>query len=357
MIKSYISGIGNSLPKYRITQSRIAQISEELFSDPSKHKNLIRKFHEKSGISNRYSVLSDNGTESTSFQSFYQVDVQTMTSTRMKIYASESVALAEKSSQEALGVAGVSPDEIDWLITVSCTGFEAPGLDVKMIQTLNLRPQVKRTHVGFMGCHGLFNGLQVAAAAIRSGGARNVLVVSVELCSLHFNPNGTADQLIANALFADGSSAVVLSSQPKTKYDYEYRSSASLLIPDTVDYMTWNIGDYGFEMTLSPKVPHVIQMELSQWIENWMNQEGIEAGEKHWAIHPGGPKILNSVQEALSLADETIRISTEVLRDHGNMSSATVGFILKKIMEQNKRAPIIGMGFGPGLIAEGFLLI
>jgi predicted naringenin-chalcone synthase len=269
----------------------------------------------------------------------------------------------------------VAAGEITHLLTVTCTGFFAPGLDVELITRLGLRPDVQRTHVGFMGCHAAFNGLAAARNIVRAspgeGGAR-VLLVCVELCTLHFAYGWDPEKLVANALFADGAAACVVASDGVAQERGEARvgreaggegrwrlqETASLLLGGSREAMTWKIGNFGFEMTLSATLPALIGQRVGAWCSGWLQAAGLEVGDvERWAIHPGGPRILSAVRDALSLSGEDLMASGEILREHGNMSSATVLFVLKRLLLQGQTGDrCVAIGFGPGLMAEGMLL-
>jgi predicted naringenin-chalcone synthase len=328
------------------------------------------------------------------------------TAERMAIYAEEAGPLAVRASAGALREADFAPDSVTHLVTASCTGFFAPGVDFALITELGLRPTVARTHVGFMGCHGALNGLRVAGAFAAADPAARVLVCAVELCSLHYYYGSAADKLIANAIFADGAAAVVgqasqasgarkppvsevgppgrggrvadstsdtkregvpLSSRhlPDTEQGaYAPRSpwalarSGSCLIPDSAEDMGWTVGDHGFEMTLSRRVPGLIASHLKPWLESWLAESGLSLADvRSWAIHPGGPKIVSAVEESLALSAGALAPSRAVFAEYGNMSSPTVLFILRKLRAENAPRPCVALGFGPGLVAEAALFV
>jgi predicted naringenin-chalcone synthase len=252
-----------------------------------------------------------------------------------------------------MSAADRDPGTITHLITVTCTGFQSPGIDYALIRGLGLSPNVERTQVGFMGCHGALNGLRVASAFASADSQAVVLLAAVELCSMHYYYGSRADRLIANAIFADGAGAVV-----GTGGDGPWRVDAtgSCLIPDSADDMAWVIGDHGFEMTLSRKVPGKIAVHLKPWLDGWLVRHGLSVeAVGSWAIHPGGPKILSAVEEGLNLSEGAMAASRGVFTDYGNMSSPTVLFILNRLRNANAPRPCVALGFGPGLVAEASL--
>ena len=235
---------------------------------------------------------------------------------------------------------------------MSCTGFAAPGFDIALINELGLPPTLHRTHVGFMGCHGALNGLRVANAFAAADPAARVLVCSVELCSLHYHYGWDPPKVVANALFADGSGALVGAAEGPAGA-WRLTASGSCLIPEAADAMTWTIGDHGFGMTLSKRIPELIGDRLRPWLDDWLAARGHSvAGIKSWAVHPGGPKILDAVAATLGLPADAVWASREVLAEYGNMSSATVLFILKRLRERRAPGPCVALGFGPGLNVE-----
>jgi len=253
------------------------------------------------------------------------------------------------------------------LVTCSCTGFASPGIDLELINSLGLRPDISRTHVGFMGCHAAFNALRVASALSASTRSNTVLVVATELCSLHLQYGDRRDHIVANAIFADGVGALVgsqgelLSAHQKTASDpQEGRQSrwrlshqASVILPDSSDAMGWTIGDHGFEMQLSASVPTIIAADLDKFVKCELAKINLSlASIGSWAVHPGGPRILTSVQESLGLSEEAMATSHAVLAEYGNMSSATVLFILERLMRNGKDLPCVALAFGPGLTCE-----
>jgi predicted naringenin-chalcone synthase len=275
----------------------------------------------------------------------------------MQRYAEESLPLAEAAAARSLELAAIRPEAITHLITVSCTGFFAPGLDIGLVKRLRLSPTVGRLHVGFMGCHGVLNAMRAARATVIADPASVVLLCAVELCSLHYQYGADSDTLVANALFADGAAAMVGRASTDREDGWRLISSGSYLLPDAEDGMTWKIGNHGFEMTLSSRVPELICGNLHPWLEGWLAKSGRRLEEiRSWAVHPGGPRILTSVAEALRLPETAMTTSAEILARCGNMSSPTILFVLRRLQEQGRRPPCVALGFGPGLVVEAALL-
>jgi predicted naringenin-chalcone synthase len=241
--------------------------------------------------------------------------------------------------------------DLTHLIVVSCTGFFAPGLDYEIIRRLGLRSNIKRFCLGFMGCHGGFNGLQLACALVEADSSARVLLCTTELCSLHFQYSVDPGQITANALFGDGAGAAIIGAGAEPAP--AVRSVGSYLIDSSNNEMSWVIGDQGFKMHLSARVPGVIRRVLRTWLEPWLAEQGLRLPDvAAWAIHPGGPRILSAVSQSLGLHEGALASSLVILREHGNMSSATIWFILERLRNAGIVGPCVMLGFGPGLIAE-----
>jgi len=213
-------------------------------------------------------------------------------------------------------------------------------------------------HVGFMGCHGAINGLRVAQAFADGQPAAHVLLCAVELCSLHYFYGWDPKKLVANSLFADGAAAVVgVSDSLRSAADWRVTATGSCLFSHTAYAMTWDIGDHGFEMSLSTRIPGLIAANLRPWVESWLAQQDLRIEQvATWAVHPGGPRILSAVEESLGLDRDALAVSREVLATFGNMSSPTLLFILERLRRRQAPRPCVALGFGPGLVVEAALL-
>jgi predicted naringenin-chalcone synthase len=276
----------------------------------------------------------------------------------------EVLSLALTSCRRALADAGIESDTITHLITVSCTGFVAPGFDVQLIEELPLRRETERTHIGFMGCHGAMNALRIARGLIESRPENVVLLCAAELCSLHFQYEWTADNVVANSLFSDGAAALIIRSAPADSsgdanggLGVRVIASGSFLVPNTADEMTWNIGDHGFKMRLAASVPDIVCEWLPGWMNSWLGRSGYALADiAGWIVHPGGPRILDAVESCLELPEGCLTTSRDILSECGNMSSPTVLFILERT-RRSLRGPCVMLGFGPGLTIEAALLV
>ena len=364
-----IHGLGTALPPHRLAQGDAATVAARVAlpeQDPSpSRRRLLETLHRRTGVATRHVVLEDlSGSNSSPEQSFFGSN-SPGTGERMRRYQQEAPPLALRAVRAALEQAQVSPERITHLVTVSCTGFHAPGVDLALMAALPLRPSVARTHVGFMGCHAALNGLRVAAAFTGADPTACVLVCAVELCSLHLQYGWEGERIVANALFADGAAALVATgegaltsvpSAPTLGLD-RLIASGSLLVPDSSEAMSWAIEDHGFVMGLSPQVPDLIAQHLRPWLEGWLAQHQLTLDAIGcWAVHPGGPRILSAVTETLGLDPALIEPSRSVLRECGNMSSPTLLFILERLRGSGAPGPCLAMAFGPGLCVEVVLL-
>jgi prepilin-type processing-associated H-X9-DG protein len=354
-----IAGIGTAVPSHRISQVDSAAISKGFAAIPDKRVRMFDELYRRTGVATRHSVVLDaSDGELADRQSFYGAS-SPPTSERMRVYRDKAEHLAIESSMQAIAETGLAPDRITHLVTVSCTGFHAPGFDIALAKRLPLRPSIARTHVGFMGCQGALNGLRIARAFTEADPSACVLLCSTELCSLHHHYGWDPEKIVANALFADGSAAAILTGRSLRSRERRLRlvASGSTLVEDSTDAMSWKIGDHGFEMTLSPKVPGLISAIVPPWLEHWLRQHGRSVDEiRSWAVHPGGPRILAAFGEAMGLPRSALASSYETLSSYGNMSSATILFTLKALRDRHADAPMVAIAFGPGLTVEAVLL-
>lgn len=360
-----IHGLGTAHPPESVSAGDGLALARVLAGPDVRTSTWLGPVYANSGNTRRYQVIGGavvrdvlDGTRHTgsSFLPTRENDgVGPTTAERTRVYAAEAGPLAVRSAERAMAEAGFAAAEVTHLVTVSCTGFAAPGVDFALIDGLGLKPTVQRTHVGFMGCHGALNGLRVANAFATADPAATVLLCAVELCSLHYYYGSAADKLVANAIFADGAAAVAGRCEAATVgRPLTLIASGACLIPDSAADMAWAVGDHGFEMTLSRRVPGLIARHLRPWLDAWLGDNGLSLADVgSWAVHPGGPKILSAVEESLGLPPAALAASRQVLADYGNMSSPTVLFVLDRLRQANAPRPCVALGFGPGLVAEG----
>lgn len=329
---------------------------------------LVRTCFDSAAIDTRFTAVTeltlDNHSEN---PSFFDPDsgqlLSPSTKVRNEIFAVEATKLFIEAAKAAVGKC---PDidllDITHVITVSCTGFFNPGPDYKVVRALGLNPAVQRYHLGFMGCYAAFPALRAARQFCQADPSAVVLVICAELCSLHVRTSNDPDTIMGSAIFADGAAAAVVTSREPEGPDPVIRLDhfETVLTPVGEEAMAWNIGDEGFEMVLGTYVPHIIEEHITGALEPLLARDPSLAGLPyrditHWAIHPGGRSILDKVESKLELTEEQLVPAREVLRNYGNMSSATVLFVLKHILEQTpaeREERICSMAFGPGLTVE-----
>lgn len=357
-------GLGTALPPTRIDQAEAVQVAQAVSGREPEKAHMLPLLYRFSGIQTRHLVLPPDvvrdvldGTRKSGseFLPTGADDPGPTTAVRMTHYRQLAPPLARDAAAIALEHSGRDVRDVTHLVTVSCTGFHAPGVDRYLIEELGLHREVERTHVGFMGCHGAINGLRVASAFAVADPSAVVLLCAVELCSLHYHYGWHPQKMVANALFADGAAAAVGAGVGD---GWRVAASGSCLFPDSADAMSWNIGDNGFTMTLSARVPELVRRNLRPWLERWLARHGLTVEQiASWAIHPGGPRVLASVEEALGLERTATTASREVLAEYGNMSSPTVLFILDRLQRREAPRPCVTIGFGPGLVAEAALFV
>jgi predicted naringenin-chalcone synthase len=359
-----LAGLGTAVPDHSLTQEEAVELHTAICGIDAERSRTLRAVYRRSGVRRRHSVVlgtSDGPLHER--QEFYEAvaddsDLGPTTARRMRAYEDHAPGLAIAATRAALHDADVEPLDVSHVVTVSCTGFIAPGLDVRIIQALGMRPTTQRTHVGFMGCHGALNGLRVAQSLVDAEPDALAIVCSVELCSLHFAYGWQPEMMVANALFADGAAAVVGRAAVTDDAPWRLGATATVRLPDSEDDMSWRIGDHGFRMTLSARVPDRIAGCLGDWLTDWLASQGLGVEDVgSWAVHPGGPRIVSAVEQALGLAKEVTAPSRSVLADFGNMSSATVLFILERLRAAKAPRPCVALALGPGLVAEAALIL
>lgn len=278
---------------------------------------------------------------------------------RNRIYTENARRMFVSVARAALDRAPVEAADVTHVVTVSCTGFFAPGPDVRVAKDLGLPAHVARTHLGFMGCNAAFPALRAAATACRADPQAVVLVVCLELCTLHLHVRNDPDTVMGNALFADGAAAAVVSARevPRAGPSMELVDFETALAPVGEDELAWSVGDEGFEMILGAYVPRIIDDHVVDALAPLLRRTGETAGRvPQWAVHPGGRSILDKVQSRLGLTQEQMAPSRSVLREAGNMSSATILFVLERILARGEPGAVAAMAFGPGLSIESALL-
>ncbi len=359
---SRILSIGTAVPAHRHTQQDILQFMQKAYALQETEKRKLAFLYNHSGIDARHSVLADYGPAGGKGD-FLPTDIHTSypdIEKRQAVYDQEALPLSLNAIRDCLKDCPADL-EISHLITVSCTGMSAPGLDLDIANALQLSPNLVRTSVNFMGCYAAIHALKMADWICRATPEAKVLVVSVELCTLHFQKEFTVDNATSSLLFADGAAAALISHRTenslpglKLTHFYSWVNAAGR------NDMTWALSSQGFRMTLSSYVPHLLSTDILPVVESALLQKGYRPEDvTHWCIHPGGKRILEAIGKQLQISPQQLGEAYSVLASHGNMSSATILFVLKKMFEdlrESKEGAIIfGAAFGPGLTMETFL--
>ena len=282
------------------------------------------------------------------------------TNSRMKVFYEKSVEISTKTAVKDIQKSGLSKSAITHIITTSCTGLCAPGLEIQLIQTLGLSEDIIKYGINFMGCYAAFHALRLADTIIKSAPKSNILIVCTELCSLHFRVDESDDNLLSTFLFSDGCASMVVSGSQQSVTPYlDVLDMYTTLISDGQKDMAWHVGNNGFEMILSKNIPIHLKANLNKVVTKVLEKHNLKKEDIHkYAIHPGGKNILKAFEEALGIKSEEISESYEVLETYGNMSSATILFVLEKMLYNQNENPdyIYSAAFGPGLTVESALL-
>jgi len=352
MTKAFINRIATAVPPHDVHEAFIGFATGMLPEGTT--RNLFLRMARQSAIEHRYSFVQPMSTEDGKWKDVehvYDPGNFPVTARRMKFFESFAPQLAH----DALDKLALSEEErgrITHVIVTSCTGLYAPGLDFEVVNHLGLNPSVERTMIGFMGCYAAINALKSAHHIVRSEPEARVLVLNLELCSLHFQETTELEQVLSFLVFSDGCAASLVTAEAT---GLAIDSFLALSIPDSSHLITWRIGELGFDMHLSGQVPGQIGKALRQ-LDSQMTRGKDPLAIDLWAVHPGGRSILDAVEKGLGLPAAALASSRSVLAKYGNMSSATVMFVLREILERAQSGQDgCAMSFGPGLTAETML--
>lgn len=344
MTTTHINAIATAVPPHEAHQAFLRWADVQITD--RRDKALFRRMATRSGIDKRWSVLApaDQG-DQISTGGFYGREAAPSTAERMRVYAETAPGLCVEAARKLRSLEGVTH-----LVLASCTGFIAPGIDQIVARALGLSDRVERTLVGFMGCYAAVVALRTAHHIVRSQPDARVLVLSVELCTLHLQPVSNLERILAMMLFGDGAAAAIVSARPE---GLAYGDPFSFALPDSAAMITWTIADTGFEMELAGAVPARIGDAATD--PALKAEIGDIAAVDCWAVHAGGRTVLDAVERGFGLDSAALMASRDVLHDYGNMSSATLLFVLARLLTRDR--PIangVAIAFGPGLVAEGF---
>ncbi len=352
---SYITAIETAVPENCFSQERLSTFYMNSTNDEISRRK-IKIVAAKTGIESRYSVVKDFEEDVKEIELFDQsLTGEPGLSERMQIYKKYATELSLKAVRKIENFDQRKRD-ITHLITVTCTGLFAPGLDIEMIRELDLNPGTQRSSINFMGCNAAIIALKSADAICRSLPDANVLIVCTELCTIHFQKRFNDDYLLSNLIFGDGSAAIIISSQPNEKFferKIQVNRFDSMILHNGYRDMAWQLSETGFIMNLTSYVPGLIKENILPMLDKIRL---LPSSIAHWAIHPGGKKIVDDFALALGLDKSLLSETYEVLKNYGNMSSPTVLFVLKQVLEKADQAQlgekIFTAAFGPGLSIE-----
>lgn len=370
-MSSRIVSIGTAVPATRVSQDRVRDFFAAQPGVDRLTRRLIHAAFDASAIDQRHSVLTQLaalGSTDASIEPSPGADgigfvdraelLRPTTSARNDVYTRTAPGLYAEAARVALQDAGLEASAITHVITVSCTGFFAPGPDFRLVRDLGMSDAVERYHLGFIGCAAALPGLRLAARITAAQPDAVVLVACAELCSLHIRSSDDPQQIVAASVFADGAAAAIVTADPGigTAGGLQLDRFATALTGEGEKDMVWTIGDQGFEMILSAEVPRIIGREIRGAVDRFL--AGDDAPDA-WAVHPGGRSVLDRVEAGLELDPAAIDTSRAVLREYGNMSSATILFILRRLLHDDDVADgsrVAGLAFGPGLTVESALM-
>ncbi len=355
-----ILALGTAVPPHSFTQEEIAAKSIAFLSIEESKIQSLQRIYQNSAIKKRHTVVEDFKKSRQEWEFWgteYPKKQPGMTERNLR-FKQEAPKLSEEAARQALEQWGGEASRITHVISVSCTGMIAPGIEYYLMQNLGLSPTINRLGINFMGCFGAFKGLSVARAFTQENPDSRVLLVCTELCSLHYQTDQDGETILANSLFADGSAAVILgaNAQKEEKPLWNIIRTHSAGFKNSIDKMSWEASDRGFLIRLSHTVPVIIGRNIKEFVDH-LFAEKTHPQHCDWAIHPGGKSILQAIEKALNLQADQTTASWEILSRYGNMSSATFLFVLQELSQQSQQRPwAAGLAFGPGLSAEGILL-
>lgn len=363
---SVVFSMSQALPPHQHRQQDILDFMLNVYGVDEREARKVGAIYRKSGIETRYSAIADYSQKPEEWTFFPQNKDLTPFPTveqRMAYFQKAALPLALRAVQSLPQVQYLP--QVSHLITVSCTGISAPGLDIALLKALQLPLHTARSAVNFMGCYAGFHALRQADAICRADPQALVLIVDVELCTLHFQKKYDTDNVMANALFADGAAAVLVASEAWTQAELlqgiKLERFYAEIAPEGEQDMAWEISATGFQMTLSSYIPQLIQKGIADLAARALQKSQKQKAQiQHWAIHPGGRKILEAFQQALHLPEGALQASFDVLRAFGNMSSVSIFFVLQELWQRHfhwqSHERIFAAGFGPGLTIETALL-
>ncbi len=360
---SKIISIATSVPLHKHNQNDILNFADTIYSTNETDSRKLKFLYRQSGINTRYSVIPDYSSTQQD-REFYaksnDLEPFPCLEKRMRWFACNAAKLSVEAITKCIS-GQIEATQITHLITVSCTGMSAPGMDLEIMEAMDLPSNIFRTSVNFMGCYAAIHALKIADALCKSDVGANVIIVCTELCTLHFQKEASADNITSTLLFADGCAAVLVQHKAAVAKGLSLNNFYSDVAFKGKKDMSWQLSSKGFLMTLTGYVPDLVKEDFDVLLNKALMNSGVKKEDiNFWCIHPGGKKILEAIQQSTGLKETDLKESYEVLKDYGNMSSPTVLFVLKKILDelqqtQAEGANIFGVAFGPGLTMETFI--
>ncbi len=355
---SKIVSIGTAVPPYAHRQMDILHFMQQVYAPSEIDKRKMRFLYVKSGIDQRYSVIPDYSRPVSEWKFYPQtegLEPFPALEQRMSLYNKKAPLLSVDALRNCLHDV-IHPKEITHLITVSCTGMSAPGLDLQVMELMDFDKSIFRTSLNFMGCYAAIQALKIGDALCTADKKAKVVIVSTELCTLHFQREATMDNIASSLLFGDGAAALLLTANEDELKGLYIDQFYSEVVPKGKRDMAWELSSSGFLMTLSGYVPDLLEEDFAAITARAMLKDGKQVSDiSHWCIHPGGKRILEVIQKSLEFNKGELDASYDVLREFGNLSSATILFVLKKMLLHDKKInKLFGAAFGPGLTVETF---
>ncbi|MCW3093476.1 MAG: type polyketide synthase [Ferruginibacter sp.] len=361
---SKIVSIATGVPPYKHQQENICSFADTIYCTNSDESRKMKFLYRHSGITTRYSVIPDyslNGTERKLYEDTPGLEPFPSLEKRMECYADNAAPLSVTTISKCINGL-IKSDDITHLITVSCTGMSAPGLDLEIMEAMGLQRNIYRTSVNFMGCYAAVHALKIADAICKTNTNANVVIVCTELCTLHFQKENSIDNITSTLIFADGCAAVLVQHDESINKGFTLKHFYSEVEFKGKKDMSWKLSSKGFLMTLSGYVPDLVKEDFNTLVENALKNASLNKADiSHWCIHPGGTKILEAIEKSAGLSKTHLQYSYDVLNNYGNMSSPTLLFVLEKIMLELQNQPtgnaatIFNAAFGPGLTMETFI--
>lgn len=359
---SKIISIGTAVPPFKHQQQDILQFMQKVYAMNETGNRKLKFLYHQSGINTRYSIIQDYNKSINDWKFYPQsenLEPFPSLELRMTWYNKHAAPLSVDAIRTCIN-GKMNASEITHLITVSCTGMSAPGLDLQIMDLMDLPKNIYRSSVNFMGCYAAIHAMKMADAICKTESNAKVVVVCTELCTLHFQKEPTADNIASGLLFSDGAAAILITPDSQKNDGWFINSFYSEVLVKGKKDMAWELSSNGFLMTLSGYVPDLIEEDFEPLVQKALQHAGKTKNDiKHWCIHPGGKRIIDAIGKSLQLPSASLQHSYQVMSEYGNMSSPTILFVLQRIMQEYENGDagqLLGAAFGPGLTMETFVL-